>query len=510
MKNIHYQIENTMENTNLLDEMSVLYSNHYGFWGKTAQHPGQRIQLSVKRLQYWVQSEDAYIATARKNNTLVGYAIAIKKSKNKTNNKYIISWVTQLVVHEDFRQQGIGKTLLFSFWGFSNDYAWGIMSSNPYAIRALEKATYRRIQPSIMKKKELGIIKFGVENVSYLNKDTTFVVTAKNCKVDTEFPSDLSKVDTKLANVTKDDTPWLLGQIEEGWEWFAFTFNEQEKVVLTLKEIENMLSASEDIAHKAYSRMLISDKSHHWAKHTKHEIDFIEKVCHLGKDDSIVDFGCGIGRHTNELSSRGYSAIGVDFSETLLEKAKEDTSNSIFVHDDCRTVDLQDKFDAVICLYDVIGSFSDASENMKILENSVAHLKDDGCIVLSVMNYELTRHTVKHTFVLANEPNKLLELSASSTMEKSGNIFNPDYYMIDIETDVVYRREQFSHGSSLPQELIVRDLRYTKKQIEEMCKSVGLEVQLSRYVQAGKWDVELSPIDPKAKEILLVCKKVRK
>ncbi len=507
VKNIDYQIENPMENKNLLDEMSELYSGHYGFWGETAAKPGQRIQLSAKKLYQWIQSEDSYIATARKDYELVGYSIAIKKSKNKTDNKYLISWVTQLVVHEDFRQQGIGKTLLFSFWGFSNDYAWGIMSSNPYAIRALEKATYRRVQPVIMRNKAQGIVKFGIENVSYLDENTDFVVTSKNCKVNTHFPSDLSQVNQKLSNVTQDDIPWLLGEIEEGWEWFAFTFHEQNKVLLTLDEIQEMLSVSEEIAQNAYSRMLVDNKSHHWARHTKTEVDFIEKVCQLSKGAKVADFGCGIGRHTIELANRGYHSFGIDFSQALLEKAKKDTSHEMFICDDCRNVVLDEEFDAIICLYDVIGSFIDNDENMKILENAASHLKANSYMVLSVMNYELTKSRVKYTFNLSSEPNRLLELSASKTMEETGDIFDPEYYMIDTETDIVYRREQFAQGDQLPQELIVRDVRYTKNQIEEMCKKVGLKVLLSRYVQAGKWDVELSATDYKAKEILLVCKK---
>lgn len=506
---IEYKIESRLENPQLLDEMSNLYSNHYGYWGQTASHPGERIQLTPNRLQRWIESENAYIATARKNGELLGYAIAIKKSKNKTDNKYIISWITQLVVHQDYRKIGIGKTLLFSFWGFSNDYAWGIMSSNPYAIRALEKATYRRVRPSIMKKKEKTITKFGVENVSYLDENTEFVITSTNSKVNTKFPSDISKVDEKLTNVTSPSHPWLLGDIEEGWEWFAFTFNEQEKVKLTLDEINDMLSVSEDIAHKAYSRMLIASDSHSWAKHTKHELNIIAKYVPLDKHFKIADFGCGIGRHTNELATMGYDVVGIDFSETLLSKAKEVKSSAKFIHGDCRTIDFKEQFDLSLCLYDVIGSFVDESENLAILKNIAKHTKKDGYVVLSVMNLELTQYQAKYTFDLETEPNKLLELSASSTMEQTGNIFDPNFYMIDTNTNIVYRREQFSSGIQLPQELIVRDRRYTKESITLMCQNVGLEVLHSSFVQSGKWDISLSPIDPKAKEILVICRKVR-
>jgi ubiquinone/menaquinone biosynthesis C-methylase UbiE len=37
----------------------------------------------------------------------------------------------------------------------------------------------------------------------------------------------------------------------------------------------------------------------------------------------ILDIGCGTGRHTIEMTKRGYNVIGVDFSESQLKKAKE-------------------------------------------------------------------------------------------------------------------------------------------------------------------------------------------
>lgn len=500
---IIYQIENQLTNHNLIREMSELYSNNYGFWGQTSGKNGKRIKLSKEQIAKWLNNEHSYVATARKDGELLGYAIAIKKSKNKTDNKYIISWITQLVVHQDYRKIGIGKTLLFSFWGFSNDYAWGIMSSNPYAIRALEKATYRRVDLSIMKKKENTITKFGIENVSYLDENSEFVINSKNSKVNTKFPSDISKVDEKLSNVSKS-IPWILGEIEEGWEWFAFTFNQQEKIQLTLPEIEEMLNISEDIAHKAYSRMLIEQESHKWANHTKSEIDFIEQHCKITKEMKIADFGCGIGRHTLELFGRGYDAVGIDYSQELLNKASQN-QKEIFIYGDCREIELINKYDLITCLYDVIGSFIDEEQNIKILKNISHHLKVGGYCVLSVMNFELTQARMKHSFSLKNEPNKLLELSASSTMEQTGDIFHPDFYMIDTDTDIVYRREQFSQGTDLPQELIVRDRRYTMEQIQRMCQDVGFEVIFNQYVVAGKWNEPKSPTQ--GKEILLICQK---
>lgn len=508
--NIEYQLESELINESLINEMSELYSNHYGFWGKTSKFYTKRISLSPQKLREWTKNENVRIATARDDNKLVGYAIAIISYNNKSKKKNIISWITQLVVHQNFRQHGIGKELLFSFWGFSNHYAWGIMSSNPYAIRALEKATHRRVNPKMIKQKEKGLIKFGIEQVSYLNEKTEFVITPNNTKVNTLFPSDISRVAEKLANVTKNDIPWLLGAIDEGWEWLAFTFNNQEKITLTKTEINEMLDVSDKIAHQAYSKMAMDTKEHFWAKHTQNEVDYIIQNCKLNKDSKIADFGCGIGRHTNRFLINGYTnTIGIDYSQELLTKAKQKLSKiDNFIVGDCREIDLEKKFNTIICLYDVIGSFIDNKENNKIIENIYKHLEDSGYVLVSVMNYELTVSQAKHIFSLENEHNKLLELTASDTMQTTGDIFNPDYYMIDRDTNIVYRREQFNSNSQLPQELIVRDYRYTKIEIEQMFIDSGFEVIFSKYVQAGKWNIELESTDKRAKEILLLCKKI--
>jgi len=77
--------------------------------------------------------------------------------------------------------------------------------------------------------------------------------------------------------------------------------------------------------------------------------------------------------------------------------------------------------------------------------------------------------------------------------------------MIDEFTEIVYRKEQFKQGSDLPVQLLVRDRRYRRRDIEAMCMKAGLGVLWSRYVRAGQWDVELDAEDDNAKEILVLC-----
>jgi len=56
---------------------------------------------------------------------------------------------------------------------------------------------------------------------------------------------------------------------------------------------------------------------------TTGEYDFIESELKFNKSLKILDVVCGTGRHSIELTKRGYAITGIDLSESLLQKARE-------------------------------------------------------------------------------------------------------------------------------------------------------------------------------------------
>ena len=132
-----------------LSACQQLYSAHYGIWGKGSGRDGQRIWLSREYLKGLVSSQKAWVAFARFKGELIGYAFAIREEIPDCG---LLTWVTQLVVHAEYRHEGVATSLLGSIWGFSDDCGWGLVTANPYAVRALEKATRRRCTPGIIEK----------------------------------------------------------------------------------------------------------------------------------------------------------------------------------------------------------------------------------------------------------------------------------------------------------------------------------------------------------------------
>jgi SAM-dependent methyltransferase len=244
-------------------------------------------------------------------------------------------------------------------------------------------------------------------------------------------------------------------------------------------------------------------------KNTNAEIDYIIRDAQISEQCIIADFGCGNGRHSLALLQKHFKNIySIDYLKENIDIANKNADSLnlpvCYQVGDCRDFKFNEKLDVAICLYDVIGSFSDNSENIKIIENIYNNLKSHGVAFISVMNSELTIDTVKK-FLISNEPNAIFDLIPSSNMETTGEVFDVNHIIYDTDNGIYYRREQFQLGNELPIEILVCDKRYTATQLKKTCVNVGFNVEFIRYVRAGQFETSLPATDTHAKEILIKC-----
>ena len=124
-------------------------------------------------------------------------------------------------------------------------------------------------------------------------------------------------------------------------------------------------------------------------RRTIREADFIEAALELAEGASILDLGCGWGRHTIELCKRGYAMNGLDLSLPLLEKALAEAQrrslNVHFVHGDMRDMDFDAQFDGIVSWHTSFGYFDDHT-NIAVLRGITRALKPGGRLVMEVAN----------------------------------------------------------------------------------------------------------------------------
>ena len=59
-----------------------------------------------------------------------------------------------------------------------------------------------------------------------------------------------------------------------------------------------------------------------FTKNTETEVKFLLEELALPSGSSILDMGCGTGRHAIRLAQEGYHVIGVDISQAMLDQAR--------------------------------------------------------------------------------------------------------------------------------------------------------------------------------------------
>ncbi len=128
-----------------------------------------------------------------------------------------------------------------------------------------------------------------------------------------------------------------------------------------------------------------------FTKGTIGECDFIEKELGFNKSLKILDVGCGTGRHTIELTKRGYSVTGIDLSPSQLkrarDKAKSENLMIDFQQQDARNLTFNSEFDVAIMLCEGGFSLMETDEmNFEILKNVTRSLKTNAKLIFTTLN----------------------------------------------------------------------------------------------------------------------------
>lgn len=124
---------------------------------------------------------------------------------------------------------------------------------------------------------------------------------------------------------------------------------------------------------------------------TPGECDFIEQELGHDKSLKIIDIGCGTGRHTLELTRRGYRVTGIDLSESMLAHAKTKAERLQlkvdFQKQDARQLPFAGEFDAAVMLCEGSFPLMETDEmNFEILKNATKALKPGGKFIFTTLN----------------------------------------------------------------------------------------------------------------------------
>ena len=120
------------------------------------------------------------------------------------------------------------------------------------------------------------------------------------------------------------------------------------------------------------------------------EVEYVRTIIQRHSPDArtILDLGCGTGRHDFLIAEIGYEVSGVDMSQEMLAVAGANHSSLIphlgsptFLQGDIRTVRLDRTFDVVISLFHVMSYLTGNQDLSDAFATVQAHLKPGGIFI---------------------------------------------------------------------------------------------------------------------------------
>jgi ubiquinone/menaquinone biosynthesis C-methylase UbiE len=211
-------------------------------------------------------------------------------------------------------------------------------------------------------------------------------------------------------------------------------------------------------------------------------------VLELPSGARILDVPCGQGRHAHLLAEAGFDVTGLDYSQTLLARAKaRGTGPRLrYVRGDMRAMPPRwtGRFDAVLNLFTSFGFFVHPGDDARVIREFARVLKPGGVLLW----HGGSRDGVVRSFISRDWWS-----TADGTMIGHERSFDPLSGVLTVRTTVKGARK------TVEREHRIR--LYTATRIAELCADAGLIVE-----QAWEgW--RAAPLTRKSSEMLLLARK---
>jgi SAM-dependent methyltransferase len=123
----------------------------------------------------------------------------------------------------------------------------------------------------------------------------------------------------------------------------------------------------------------------------EHVVDLIARFLEGHDIRSVLDLGCGAGRHSRALCER-WLTVGLDLSAALLKIARREMPDAPYVRADMRELPFApESFDLVVNLFTSFGYFEDDLENERVLVRVCDALRRGGTLVIDFLNASQVR-----------------------------------------------------------------------------------------------------------------------
>ena len=223
--------------------------------------------------------------------------------------------------------------------------------------------------------------------------------------------------------------------------------------------------------YSRYYDLLYRDKDY------RAEVEYVVSLINKYKPEakSVLDLGCGTGRHDFLLVEKGYFVTGVDQSEEMLAvaNARLSTFNSQpsalqFILGDIQSVQLKKTYDIILALFHVVSYQTTNEMLLNTFKNVHEYLKDDGVFIFDFWYGPA---------VLTDIPTvreKRLEDEELTIHRNATPVMHPNENIVDVNYEVIIKNKATGKTQKLNE---THRMRYLfLPEIQFMLKSIGFDI----------------------------------
>jgi SAM-dependent methyltransferase len=216
-------------------------------------------------------------------------------------------------------------------------------------------------------------------------------------------------------------------------------------------------------------------------------IDELVNEFQPGVQSRMLDLGCGNGRHSKYLASKGFDVTGIDLAGSSIRQAKRwETERLHFHRHDMRVPFGRNAFDYVFNFFTSFGYFDDPSEDHKVVGNIHSALRPGGVLVMDYINSAPAER----------------KLRTSEEKEIDGIIYNITRWTTETHFFKKIRIENI--GMAEPVEHIERVKKFSLDDFKKLFDSNGLQLEkVYGDYYLNDYDVQTSP------RLILIAKKIK-
>lgn len=221
--------------------------------------------------------------------------------------------------------------------------------------------------------------------------------------------------------------------------------------------------------YSQYYDLFYNDKDY------KGEVDYVIKLIKENNPQtkSLLDLGCGTGKHAEMLCENNYIVHGIDLSEDMLKVAKSRINNKedklSFSHSKIQDLNLNKKFDTVVSLFHVMSYQNNNKDLIKAFEVAKEHLKSGGIFIFDFWYGPAVLKDPPFTRIkrLLNEKIKVTRIAEPMT--------NAEKNIVDVNYDIFI--EEIVSKKIIEKKEIHKMRYFFDDELYMICEKIGFSIK---------------------------------